>query len=106
MAWGPDSRGTTNRNARGGSEDRRRRKKYLLEAFEADQTLEGRPACRCFRCGKLLTEEMVQADRIKPGIDGGTYARNNIRPACEECNRFLGHRLQNERRLAKKMVRA
>lgn len=54
---------------------------------------EGEPACRCYRCGKLLTEETVTADRIKPGCQGGTYRRENIRPACggsEGCNQTAG----------------
>ena len=48
------------------------------------------PACRCYRCGELLTVDMVSADRIKPGCDGGTYIRTNIRPACKRCNSITG----------------
>ena len=101
MTWEPDSRGTTNRNARGGSEDRRRWKLYLLDVFQADELLNGLPACRCFRCGRLLTFETITVDRIIPGAEGGTYARNNIRPACEGCNRLLGYQLQKARALAR-----
>lgn len=57
------------------------------------------PACRCYRCGALLHEGTVTADRIKPGCKGGTYStpkqdtrtgRTNIRPACGGCNSETG----------------
>lgn len=48
------------------------------------------PAVRCFHCGVLLTFETVTVDRIIPGCKGGTYRRNNIRPACEFHNKSLG----------------
>lgn len=48
------------------------------------------PACRCYRCGVLLTVETVTVDRIKPGCQGGTYRRDNIRPACGPCNSSTG----------------
>lgn len=100
-------RGTTNRNDRGSSEDRRRRREWLVNVFRADvdvQTVYGRldpgrgatllgngePACRCYRCGKLLTVDTVTVDRIIPGCQGGTYRRNNIRPACGTCNSETG----------------
>lgn len=104
-------RGTTNRNARGGSEDRRRRREWLVETYRANQDLridqveidgqlfdhprgvwhgDGQPACRCYRCGDLLTVDTVTVDRIVPGCKGGTYRRNNIRPACGSCNSETG----------------
>lgn len=99
-------RGTSNGNARGGSEDRKRRRAWLVETYRADadlivipfdppvttQTIRGMgvPACRCYRCGKLLTVDTVTVDRIIPGIHGGTYRRNNIRPACGYCNSATG----------------
>lgn len=75
--------------------------------------------CRCYRCGFLLYNpddypcqegEMFVAlppridfpytmpgmarpltiDRIIPGCEGGTYRRNNIRPACGPCNSKTG----------------
>lgn len=49
----------------------------------------GRPACRCFRCGKLVTYETMEVDRIVPGCSGGTYARTNIRPVCPDCNKKI-----------------
>jgi hypothetical protein len=102
---GQSTRGTTNRNARGNAEDRRRRRAYLIETFRADVDVapmtadmiavpmplgEGWPACRCYRCGTLLTEETVSPDRIIPGCRGGTYRRDNIRPACLRCQSVVG----------------
>lgn len=102
----PVTRGTTNGNARGGSDDRRRRREWLVQTFRADAdvvvipfdppvitaTLPGMgvPACRCYRCGKLLTVETLTVDRVIPGCQGGTYARSNIRPACSRCNSSTG----------------
>ena len=102
-------RGTTNKNARGGSDERRRRRAWLVETYRANvdvmvielfhgpMTIEvvrgtegGQPACRCYRCGTLLTESTVTVDRIKPGCQGGTYRRDNIRPACGTCNSSTG----------------
>jgi hypothetical protein len=82
-------RGTTNGNARGSSYTRRRRRAWLVETFRADvDMLE--PACRCYRCGKLLTVDTVTVDRIIPGAHGGRYVRGNIRPACGPCNSETG----------------
>ena len=100
-------RGTTNRNARGSSIDRRRRREYLVATYRADVDLlavwamhpivavavevgRGEPACRCYRCGELLTVDTVTVDRIVPGCRGGTYRRTNIRPACGPCNSETG----------------
>lgn len=47
-------------------------------------------ACRCFRCGDLLTAKTLVVDRIIPGCDGGTYRRNNIRPECHSCSATRG----------------
>lgn len=46
--------------------------------------------CRCYRCGTFLTVDTVSVDRIIPGCKGGTYRRNNIRPACLPCNSKTG----------------
>lgn len=99
-------RGTTNGNVRGNAEDRRRRREYLVVTYRADVDVSwklapggacvpvplgcGIPACRCYRCGTLLTANMVSVDRIIPGVLGGTYRRNNIRPACGLCNSTTG----------------
>lgn len=105
-------RGTTNRNARGGSDDRRRRREWLVETFRADVDLDtvkgyacalgnGIPACRCYRCGRLLTVDTVSPDRIVPGCEGGTYRRNNIRPACRPCQSKTGGHLGVTRKRAR-----
>lgn len=114
----PARRGTTNGNARGGSDDRRRRREWLVQTFRADYDViqiedqfrtgefvtipvevngGGLPACRCYRCGKLLTADTLTVDRIVPGCQGGTYARNNIRPACGTCNSSTGATTRRKR---------
>lgn len=100
-------RGTSNANVRGNSKQRAARRAWLLKVFESDQ---GEGTCRCYRCGKVLTEGgevkvtetsgnstiiylaeyALTVDRIIPGAQGGTYARNNIRPACLRCNMETG----------------
>lgn len=101
------SRGTSNGNVNGNSEDRRRRRQYLVDTYRANEDSaiagigenavvvgvplgSGTPSCRCYRCGTLLTVDTVTADRIKPGCQGGTYRRENIRPACSDCNSKTG----------------
>lgn len=64
----------------------------------------GRPAVRCFRCGKLCDWASVEIDRIKPGAEGGRYHRNNIRPVCEPCNKKLEGEAR-KRRNAKRLRR-
>lgn len=95
-------RGTSNGNERGNVHERRRRRAWLVQVYRADVDQPdqmglsllplgvGVPACRCYRCGVLLTEETVTVDRIIPGAHGGTYRRNNIRPACQPCNSSTG----------------
>jgi hypothetical protein len=117
-SWPVIRRGTSNTNVRGGSHDRRRRREWLVRTFRADKDLvvlewaqtgslpvevepgtEGsKPACRCYRCGVLLTVDTVTADRIVPGCRGGTYARNNIRPSCMKCASYTGALLGVERK--------
>ena len=55
-----------------------------------------RIACRCYRCGALLTTDTVTVDRVVPGCQGGTYVRSNIRPACGPCNSETGGALANK----------
>lgn len=108
MAGTVARRGTTNGNARGSVTDRERRRAWLVETYRANldvlvvrlgngqeihlDTIRGRgePACRCYRCGRLLTVQTVTVDRIVPGCRGGTYRRSNIRPACGPCNSATG----------------
>lgn len=116
------ARGTTNSNVRGSATSRRVRKAWLVECFRANVDVipnverigdrlfplsgnmlevplgEGQPACRCFRCGDLLTKETVTVDRVLCGIEGGRYRRENIRPACGPCNSSLGGTLAAARR--------
>lgn len=58
----------------------------LLEPYTLTKDVK---ACRCYRCGRLLIFCTLTVDRIIPGKKGGTYRRNNIRPACGPCN--FGH---------------
>lgn len=91
---------TTNRNARGGSHERRRRRRWLLSA-EAGFGGDGEKVPCAFGCGTLLSFETVTADRYPiDGADGGTYRRSNIRPACGPCNYADGGRKGNARKLA------
>lgn len=95
-------RGTSNGNVNGNAEDRRRRRQWLVETYRANVDVvnpaglnvvplgQALPACRCYRCGTLLTVETVTVDRIIPGCRGGRYTRNNIRPACAPCNSETG----------------
>ena len=76
---------------------------YGPMTVEVETGTEGaQPACRCYRCGVLLTADTVTADRIKPGCQGGTYRRDNIRPACGRCNSETGAALGNERKRGKR----
>ena len=98
---------------------RRRRREWLVETYRANQDFSierveiggeivehpkgtwpgyGEPACRCYRCGVLLTVDTVTVDRITPGCKGGTYRRNNIRPACGPCNSETGGALAHRNR--------
>lgn len=55
------------------------------------------PTARCYRCGKLLHDGTLTVDRIIPGAHGGTYARNNIRPACGPHNSSTGATVRRKR---------
>jgi hypothetical protein len=85
------ARGTTNRNARGSSYDRRARRAYLLAAFGDGEH------CPCYRCGVILDDATITVDRVVPGIEGGRYVRSNIRPACARDNSETGALLRWER---------
>lgn len=65
---------------RGNSYSRRARKHYLLTQYGDGTT------CTCTHCGVTLTYKTVEADRVIPGSEGGTYRRDNIVPACRHCN--------------------
>jgi hypothetical protein len=80
----PVTRGTTNRNARGNTADRAARRRYLLVTFGDGER------CPCYRCAAPLTCATVTVDRVVPGVAGGRYTRDNIRPACGPCNSETG----------------
>lgn len=62
---------------RGNSTDRRRRKLWMLLHFG-----DGNSA-PCTHCGVALNYSSIEADRIIPG---GSYRRDNVQPACRDCN--------------------
>lgn len=81
-------RGTTNRNDRGSSAERRLRKQFLLNTFGDGTT------APCHYCRKALDILTLTVDRIIPKMFGGTYRKGNIRPACLHCNAVEGVRLR------------
>lgn len=91
--------GRTNRNERGSSYDRRRRRAWLVSAaagFGGDGV-----KVPCWECGAMLTEDNVIPDRIVPGSEGGTYRRSNIRgPHCPTCSCRQGQRMTAQLRAA------
>jgi 5-methylcytosine-specific restriction endonuclease McrA len=99
---GPDHpRGTTNRNQRGDTSVRRARRQWLLDTF-GDGT--EAPCAIQFNdlCVGMVREGTITVDRHPiPGMDGGTYAYDNIRPACGPCNSRAGNALREERRGAR-----
>lgn len=85
----------------------------VLLGFEQVESAEYVPTARCYRCGDLLWFETLTVDRIIPGCKGGTYRRNNIRPACLRHNSETGGGLANgkahaaaKKRAAKKKAAA
>ncbi len=106
------ARGTTNKNARGNSHDRRARKAWIMREWRARELrsfvtptmmedgtrgiaysmlsvpLPGK--VRCYACGTILDVESVTIDRVNPGAKGGKYTRCNTRPACATCNSAAG----------------
>ena len=108
-------------SARISTETRRRRRAWIMEAWAADVP----GLVRCYRCGKHLynpdtppvplmvdgdvlvvsgnQHDYTQAapltvDRIIPGCKGGTYRRDNVRPACADCNSVTGGGLRSNNR--------
>lgn len=84
------TRGTTNRDNRGNSKDRRRRREFLITKFGDGTT------CVCSHCPAVLTVNTVNADRIVPGYQGGKYTRDNIRPSCADCGSQQGGQMGQE----------
>lgn len=91
-------RGTSNSNSRGNAASRRVRKQWLLDTFG-----DGESAECSFGCGVRVDFTTITVDRYPiPGIEGGTYKRDNIRPACMKCNASDGAALGALRRQARK----
>jgi len=52
---------------------------------------DGTTALCSFECGTELTFDTITVDRHPtPGWAGGKYTRDNIRPACADCNSMDG----------------
>lgn len=74
---------------RGNNRDRKRRREWLLKTFDQDL---GPDLARCHLkisnvCAVTVNAGSLTVDRINPG---GTYARDNIRPACIPCQTKQG----------------
>lgn len=92
------ARGTTNRNERGNTVARRERRQWLLDTF-GDGTHAWCMIDWDDNCEGLLDILTLTVDRHPlPGIEGGTYDRDNIRPACGPCNSRAGTALRDQRR--------
>lgn len=85
-------RGTTNSNSRGSAADRLARRRWLLSP-ESGWTGNGSSVVCAFpECQEVLDVDTVTVDRWPvPGAMDGTYARDNIRPACATHNYGGGH---------------
>lgn len=70
------------RDLRGSTRNRRRRRASLLDLFAVDG------GTVCHLCGVFLPRDgRWHVDRWPvAGKDGGRYTRGNIRPACAPCN--------------------
>lgn len=83
---------------RSSSYTRRRRRTWLLQEFDPDL---GPDKVRCHlfglsgHCLQYLDINTLTVDRIEPG---GSYARDNIRPACKPCQNTQGALITRERR--------
>lgn len=80
-------RGTSNSNSRGSTADRLARRRWLLSP-ESGWTGNGTTVVCAFpECEETLDVDTVTVDRWPiPGALDGTYARDNIRPACATHN--------------------
>lgn len=89
---------------RGSSYARRRRRRWLLENFDPDLGPD-RARCHLFglsdRCLSFVDATTLTVDRIETG---GSYAHDNIRPACTPCQNLQGALITRERRHAWKAL--
>jgi hypothetical protein len=79
-----DRRSRSNRNDRGSSYTRRRRREWLVEEYGDGEFV----ACFLQRsplCLYVLDKDNVSPDRQVLGVNGGSYARSNILPSCLPC---------------------
>lgn len=90
------SRGTSNGNATGSAASRRKRKQRMLQPYGGHGG--NGETVPCYRCRQPLTYATLTVDRIVAGMDGGSYAWPNVRPACQECNIATGNQLKWHRR--------
>ena len=72
---------------RGNSKSRTVRRAWLLATFGDGVT------APCYRCGVSLDATTLTVDRVVPGCEGGSYRRDNIRPACKPCQDQTGGHL-------------
>lgn len=89
----PRARGTSNSNQRGSAAARRARKQWLLDTF-GDGAI---APCFVNGCDAVLTFDTITVDRIQLGRDGGSYRRDNIRPACGPHNSSEGSKARHHR---------
>ncbi|MCI7633706.1 MAG: HNH endonuclease [Mollicutes bacterium] len=50
----------------------------------------------CYYCGTIFKPEELTMDHVVPLIRGGKSTKNNIVPACKECNNAKKHKLPIE----------
>lgn len=99
MSRPADRRSRSNRNDRGSSYSRRRRREWLVEQFGDGLFV------ACFLqsspyCLYVLDVDNVSADRLRLGVDGGSYRRGNIRPSCGPCQADQGGEVGQQRKAA------
>lgn len=81
------ARGTSNSNSRGSAADRLARRLWLLSPESGWAGNGTTVVCAFPECEEALTVDTVTVDRWPiPGALDGTYARDNIRPACSTHN--------------------
>lgn len=87
---------TSHANERGSAWQRRARREWLVAEYGWP---EAGLVC-CWLCGVPMMADEFTVDRVLPGIQGGTYAYGNCRPACRPCNLSRGGLLGAQRMLA------
>jgi 5-methylcytosine-specific restriction endonuclease McrA len=51
---------------------------------------------KCYYCGSIVPPHELTMDHVVPVIRGGKSAKNNLVPACKECNNKKKHSLPGE----------